>query len=60
MCVHGTRRKCGITTDMHCPCMFRATMGVLLVWSMSHHCTLQQELCWSLLQMYDSPMVTIG
>ena len=34
--------------------------AVLIVWSMSYHCTLQQDLCWSLLQMYDSLMVTLG
>ena len=29
ICVNETRRKCGITTDMYCLCMLRATMGVL-------------------------------
>ena len=30
------------------------TMGVLIVCSMTRHCTLQQELCQSLLQLYGS------
>ena len=48
LCVCMIQGECGTIAVKHCHCMFRSTMCVLIVCSMSHHCTLQQKLCQSL------------